>query len=177
MNPSANPMSRVRILFALALIGLAVWMAIRVREGGKTSDEKVREAVQKVLDDQVEAWNRGDLEGFMKGYWQSEQLTFYSGGDVQKGWQATYDRYRKRYQAEGKEMGTLRFEDEQIDPTGPRSAIVRGRWELTYKDGKKDGGLYTLLFREEPQGWCIVHDHTSARPPEQVPLPAPGGSR
>jgi beta-aspartyl-peptidase (threonine type) len=170
-------MSRLHILLVLVLMGLAVWMAVRLRQHTETSDEQVREAVLKVLDDQVAAWNRGDLEAFMKGYWRSDDVTFFSGGDVRHGWQELLDRYRKRYQAEGKEMGTLRFEDRQIDATGPKSAAVRGRWELTYKDGKKDGGLYTLLFRKEPQGWCIVHDHTSARPPEQVPLPAPGGSR
>jgi ketosteroid isomerase-like protein len=161
MNTPAYPMSRVRILLAVALIGLAVWMYLRVRERARTSDEKVREAVLKVLDDQVDAWNRGDLEGFMKGYWKSDDLTFFSGGEVEYGWQETYDRYHKKYQAGGNEMGTLKFEDRQVDPTGPKSAIVRGRWELTFKDGKKAGGLYTLLFREEPQGWCIVHDHTS----------------
>ena len=88
MNTSANPMTRLRILMAAALIGLAVLLVLYVR--GRAAEDKVREAVLKVLDDQVEAWNQGDLEGFMKGYWQSEELTFYSG-DVQQGWQAAYD--------------------------------------------------------------------------------------
>jgi ketosteroid isomerase-like protein len=159
MNTTPNPMGRMRVLVAAALIGLAVLLVLHVR--GKAAEDKVREAVLKVLDDQVEAWNRGDLDGFMKGYWKSDELTFFSGGDVQQGWQATYDRYKARYQGEGKEMGKLKFEDRKVDATGPKAALVRGRWELTFKDGKKIGGLYTLLMREERQGWCIVHDHTS----------------
>jgi ketosteroid isomerase-like protein len=173
MNTSANPTARLRILVAAALVGLAVLLVLRVR--GRAAEDKVREAVQNVLDDQVEAWNRGDLQGFMKGYWKSDELTFFGGGDVEHGWQETYDRYRNKYQAEGKEMGTLKFDELQIDPTGPKSALVRGRWQLTLKDGKTKGGLFTLLFREEPQGWCVVHDHTSAAP--EVPLPPPGESR
>ncbi len=174
MNTPANPMGRMRILLALALIGLAVLLVLHVR--GRAAEGKVREAVLKVLDDQVEAWNRGDLEGFMQGYWKSDELTFFFEDQVRHGWQETYDRYRDRYQATGKEMGTLTFEDRKVDVTGPRSAAVRGRWQLTFKDGKTKGGLFTLLFREEsPQGWCIVHDHTSA--PPEVPLPPPAGSR
>ena len=70
-----------------------------------------RKAIRKVLDDQVIAWNKGDLPGFMEGYWQSKDLRFYSGKDVTSGWQATLDRYRKRYQGEGKKMGQLTFSD------------------------------------------------------------------
>src|SRR5262245_66685660 len=70
--------------------------------------------VRKVLDEQVVAWNKGDLVGFMKGYWNSKELTFVSGKDVTRGWQATLDRYKKRYQSEGKEKGTLTFADLQV---------------------------------------------------------------
>jgi beta-aspartyl-peptidase (threonine type) len=169
LNPS---FSRTRILLSLSLIGLALFLTLRLR-GERTSEEKVRTAVQKVLDEQQEAWNRGDLDAFMSGYWHSDELTFFSGAEVQHGWQETFDRYRRTYQAEGKEMGTLKFEDVRIDPTGPKSALVRGRWGLTFRDGKTAGGLYTLLFREEPQGWCVVHDHTSrGEPPVRLPPPA-----
>lgn len=172
-----NPMARVRILLALAVLILVVLIGWRLRGVGKTPEEKVREAVRKVLDEQVESWNQGDLDGFMVGYWQSNELTFFAGDEVRQGWQETFDRYRKTYRSGGDaQMGTLKFDELRIDPTGPKSAVVRGRWGLTFKDGKTKGGLFTLLFREEAQGWCIVHDHTSAKPPP-VPLPAPGGSR
>src|SRR5262249_16879518 len=83
---------------------------------------------RRVLDDQVKAWNRGDLEGFMAGYWKSPELTFSSGGDQTKGWQATFDRYRKRYQTGGAEMGTLSFSGLAIDPPRPGSAFGARAW-------------------------------------------------
>jgi len=129
---------------------------------GTPSSEQADEsqAVRAVLDAQVEAWNRGDLEGFMAGYWKSPELTFYSGKDIQQGWQATLDRYRKRYQGEGREMGKLTFRDLKIELIGTDHAWVRGRFELvTSKD--KPAGLFTLVCRKLPEGWRIVHDHTS----------------
>jgi beta-aspartyl-peptidase (threonine type) len=128
-----------------------------------TSDETDRAAIRKVLDDQVAAWNRGDLEAFVAGYWSSEKLSFYSGKERTHGWQATLERYRKRYQAGGKEMGQLRFELFHVDLFGPDAAVVRGKFQLTLKKTKEQPeGLFTLLFRRLPEGWRIVHDHTSS---------------
>jgi beta-aspartyl-peptidase (threonine type) len=119
-------------------------------------------AIRAVLDAQVAAWNAGKLEEFMDGYWRSPNLTFFSGGRKLSGWDATIERYRKTYQAEGREMGKLVFSELDIQPLGANAAVVRGRWELTMSDGKKPGGLYTLVFRRFRQGWKIVHDHTSS---------------
>lgn len=118
-------------------------------------------AVRAVLDAQVEAWNRGDLEAFMAGYWRSPDLVFQSGSTVTRGWQATLERYRKRYQSEGKEMGRLRFEELDVQPLGADAAFIRGRWRLTMKDGSEPNGLFTLLARRIDGEWKIVHDHTS----------------
>jgi beta-aspartyl-peptidase (threonine type) len=119
------------------------------------------DAIRKVLADQVSAWNRGDLETFMDGYWRSPELTFFSGGTVTKGWQGTLERYRKRYQSEGQEMGKLSFRDLDVQVPGPDAAVVRGRFELT-RSKDKPTGLFTLVFRRLPEGWRIVHDHTSS---------------
>lgn len=121
-------------------------------------------AVRDVLLRQVEAWNRHDLEGFMAGYWDSSELTFFSGAEQTSGWQPTLERYRRRYQGEGHEMGKLEFSDLKIQPLGPESAFVRGKWQLTMSDGKRPHGIFTLIFRKFPEGWKIVHDHTSAAP-------------
>src|SRR5262245_50594906 len=118
--------------------------------------------IRATLDAQVAAWNAGKLEEFMDGYWRSHDLTFFSGGRKLSGWDATIERYRKTYQAEGREMGKLVFSDLDIQQLGPNAAVVRGRWELTMSDGKKPGGLYTIVFRRFNQGWKIVHDHTSS---------------
>ena len=118
-------------------------------------------AVRAVLDKQVEAWNRGDLEGFMAGYWNSPGLVFQSGDKRTQGWQATLERYRLRYQGQGKEMGRLRFDDLEVQVVGPEAAFVRGRWRLVMKDGSEPNGLFTLLLRRVGGEWKIVHDHTS----------------
>jgi len=118
--------------------------------------------VRAVWTAQVEAWNRGDLDGFMAGYWKSPELVFFSTGTETRGWQATLDRYRARYQAEGKQMGTLAFPELDIVALGPESAMARGRWRLKMPDGKESSGMTSVIFRKLPEGWHIVHDHSSA---------------
>ncbi len=119
-------------------------------------------AVRRLLDEQEKAWNRGDLEGFMKGYWKSDSLSFYSGGSVTRGWQTTLDRYRQRYQAEGHEMGTLTFDVHDVTLAARGLALVRGGWSLKMKDSEPHG-LFTLVLRWFPDaGWRVVHDHSSA---------------
>jgi ketosteroid isomerase-like protein len=124
--------------------------------------EQVEESIKHLLVSQVEAWNKGNLEGFMEGYWHSPDLTFFSGTAITKGWEPTLARYRQRYQSEGREMGRLEFQDLDIDVMGPRSAVVTGKWQLTMKDGKQPHGLFTLVLKRiQSAGWRIVHDHTS----------------
>lgn len=120
-------------------------------------------AIQKVLENQVKVWNAGDLEDFMAGYWNSPELTFYSGATQTSGWLATLERYRKRYQSEGKEMGRLEFSERNVGRLGPDNAFVRGRWRLRMSDGSQPNGLFTLIFRRFPDGWKIIHDHTSSQ--------------
>jgi ketosteroid isomerase-like protein len=118
--------------------------------------------IQQVLSMQAEAWNHHDLDRFMKGYWNSPELTFFSGAKASLGWQAALERYRKSYQSEGHEMGHLDFSDLKFEPLGSDAAFVRGTWKLTLSDGKTPHGLFTLVFRKFPDGWKIIHDHSSA---------------
>ena len=118
-------------------------------------------AIRKVLQTQVEAWNRRDLEGFMAGYWNSPDLTFFSGATETQGWQATLERYRKKYQSADTGMGKLEFRDLQVEMLGPKAGFVRGKFLLTLSNGKQPHGLFTLIFRNFPEGWRIVHDHSS----------------
>jgi ketosteroid isomerase-like protein len=137
-------------------VALLLALAIPARD----STGETQKAVRDVLDAQVIAWNKGDLEGFMNGYWRSPKLSFSSGTDVTRGWDATMERYKKRYRSDGAEMGKLTFHDLEIEPLGPDAALVRGRWQLI-RTKDKPGGVFTLIFRKLPEGWRIVHDHTS----------------
>jgi ketosteroid isomerase-like protein len=116
--------------------------------------------VRSVLDAQVSAWNKRDLPGYMSGYWKSDSLTFYSGGTITKGWTATLARYQSRYQGEGKEMGTLAFQELSIELLDPKAAIARGRWHLAMT-GNEVEGLFTVILKKLPEGWRIIHDHSS----------------
>jgi beta-aspartyl-peptidase (threonine type) len=119
-------------------------------------------AIRAVLQSQVEAWNHHDLERFMSGYWKSPDLTFFSGTTETKGWQPTLERYQRKYQAEGRSMGTLTFSDLTLQILDDDAAFARGRFQLAMPDGTQPHGLFTLVFRKFPEGWRIVHDHTCA---------------
>jgi beta-aspartyl-peptidase (threonine type) len=130
-------------------------------ETEQQAHDEDEEGIKHVLISQINAWNNGNLQGFMNGYWRSPDLTFFSGTDVTKGWEPTLKRYQQRYKGEGKEMGRLEFQDLNFNLIGRQGAVVTGRWQLTMSDGKKPGGLFTLIFKRLPGGWKIVHDHTS----------------
>ena len=119
-------------------------------------------AIRHVLTAQQDAWNRHDLDAFMSGYWNSPELTFFSGAKETSGWQATLERYRATYASPGHTMGKLDFSDLRIEMLGPEAAFVRGSWHLTMPEGKNPQGKFTLVLRKMPDGWKIVHDHTSA---------------
>lgn len=124
--------------------------------------DQAEEGIKHVLVSQIEAWNQGQLETFMQGYWHSPDLTFFSGAAITRGWEPTLQRYRDRYKSQGKEMGKLQFQDLKIDVLDRRSAVVTGKFQLTMSNGSTPHGLFTLVMKKMPLGWKIVHDHTCA---------------
>jgi len=125
----------------------------------QSKNERIAAEIRRVMDAQVAAWNAGDIDGFMRGYWNSTELVFVSGEAVTRGWQPTIERYKKNYGSRAK-MGTLTFSDLQIDVLSKDAAKVLGSWALAReKDNPK--GKFTLIFRKMKNGWVIVHDHTS----------------
>ncbi len=128
---------------------------------GQDAGDAARMAIRKVIEEQQTAWNRQDLEGFMAGYWNSPELTFFSGAHESTSWQAALDRYKKSYQGAGHEMGKLKFANLRIEMLGTEAAFVRGEFHLTMSDAKTPHGLFTLVFRKFPEGWKIVHDHSA----------------
>ncbi len=137
----------------------------------RADDAADAKAVRAVLEAQAAAWNKGDLDGFMAGYWNSPDLTFISGGTLTTGWKATKERYEKRYKADGKEMGALTFSDLHVEVLSPTAAMVRGKFELVFAketDPKKKtaSGRYTLIVKKIDGAWKVTHDHTSADDPK-----------
>jgi beta-aspartyl-peptidase (threonine type) len=118
-------------------------------------------AVRAVLTAQRDAWNRGDLDGFMAGYARSPDLVFTSGGQIRRGFDETYAKYKARYGGDRAGMGHLDFEILGVQALGADGAIVLGRWKVT--DSPNAGaGVFSVALARTPQGWRIVHDHTSA---------------
>jgi uncharacterized protein (TIGR02246 family) len=119
--------------------------------------------IQSVLSAQQDAWNRGDIDAFMNGYARSASTVFVSEDEVRRGWETVRDRYRVKYSDRAK-MGALSFSDIEVTMLSPDAAAVLGRWRLK-RANDEPHGRFTLIFKRLPEGWRIVHDHTSAAPP------------
>ena len=161
------PFSRL-LVGALALSALIYGLAAIVRAqqpSGSAPRAGSREArsvgeIRAVLEAQVAAWNRGDIEAFMEGYARSPETTFVSGDTVTRGWQVVLDRYRRSY-ATRERMGTLSFSELEIKLLARDTAIVIGRWQLA-RAGDEPRERFTLIFRRTGGQWRITHDHTSS---------------
>ena len=134
--------------------------AFYMTASAQSNDSDIEKQITKVMTDQAEAWNRGDIDGFMRGYWNSDKLIFVSGANVTRGWQPTLDRYKKSYDTRAK-MGTLTFSDLEVTVLSRDAAVVLGSWALKREGGDDPHGKFTLTFRRFKEGWRIVIDHTS----------------
>ena len=123
--------------------------------------------LKSVLVEQADAWNRGDIDEFMKHYWKSDRLTFSSGGKTTRGWATTKQNYKKRYPTRER-MGELTFDKLEFFPLGDSVALVLGHWHLQ-RNPEPVGGNFSLVFRKIDGRWVIIHDHTSvaAEPKEK----------
>jgi ketosteroid isomerase-like protein len=119
--------------------------------------------IQSVLSAQQDAWNRGDIDEFMNGYARSASTAFISEDEVRRGWETVRDRYRIKYSDRTK-MGTLSFSDIEVTKLSPDAGVVLGRWRLK-RANDEPHGRFTLILKRLPEGWRIIHDHTSAAPP------------
>ncbi|ULQ52247.1 YybH family protein [Flavihumibacter fluvii] len=140
----------------MRMLLLLVSLAITSQVFSQQNDEK---DLRKLLQDQQEAWNRGDISSFMKGYWNSDSLMFIGGKGVTYGFRNTWERYKKTYDSREK-MGTLAFDLLHFIPLAADAYMVVGKWHLTRTVGDI-GGYYTLIFRKIDGKWLIISDHTS----------------
>ncbi|MBI1400640.1 nuclear transport factor 2 family protein [Hyphomonas sp.] len=146
----------------LAGVALMLMAACATAPAALTPENQAAEAaaITALLDAQDAAWNAGDIDGFMKGYWRSPHLRFASGGNVTRGFDQTLQRYKITY-ASRELMGTLHTTDNEVVVLSPDAAVVHGRWRLE-RGGDAPSGLYTLIFRKIGGEWLIVSDTTTS---------------
>ncbi len=120
----------------------------------------VRREIVSLLNTQTAAWNRGDVAGFMRGYWESDSLVFIGSRGPTYGYQATLSNYRKNYPTPAA-MGKLDFSGLRITPLAPGAAQVVGRWHLTRPKAGDLQGHFLLVLRRLSGQWVIVADHSS----------------
>jgi ketosteroid isomerase-like protein len=154
-------MNRKWLTAALLLVSL-VPLSLRAQHsvGSNNRDAKTNASIRAVLDAQSEAWNRGDLVGYMDGYDRSADTEFVGGDTITRGWQTVLERYQKKYDSRAK-MGTLTYSDIEINVLSKDAALVLGRWSLQ-RASDQPHGTFSLVFRRKKAGWRIVHDHSSS---------------
>lgn len=138
------------------LFGLLICFTSPLFAQSMSADEA---AIRQVMADQSAAWNRGNIDDFMKGYWDNDSLMFVGQSGITYGYTNTLNNYKKHYDSQDK-MGQLFFTLLKLEPLSPDYYFVIGKWQLQRKAGDI-GGIYTLLFRKIGGRWCIIVDHTS----------------
>jgi ketosteroid isomerase-like protein len=144
----------------LAVLAIAIaLMPLLAKASDHVSDADL-DAIHAVLDKQVAAWNRGNIDEYMNGYMRSDD-TMFVGAEVTRGWTNVRDRYKAKYTSRAT-MGTLSFSDLDLRPMGGDDVVVTGAWKLT-RDSDTPHGRFTLIFHRivRGAGWKIVYDHSS----------------
>jgi ketosteroid isomerase-like protein len=138
---------------------LGFLLASRILEFLSAKHEADSVAIENVLKAQEKAWNRGDVDAFLEGYWHSPDLTFSGSGGIARGWDGVLARYKKHY-PDRAAMGQLDFSGLEFHFLGHDAALVLGHWHLARPRGDI-GGVFSLVWQRFPEGWRIIHDHTS----------------
>jgi len=144
------------LLFLVLIAGTLLSTSTKLMGAAESGDES---QIRQLLLLQTEAWNRGDIDSFMAGYWKSDETAFVGANGITRGWQAVLDRYKKNY-PDRKAMGQLTFSNLEVHVTCPDAAFAIGQFELK-RESDKPAGIFTLDFRKFSEGWRIILDHTT----------------
>jgi L-asparaginase / beta-aspartyl-peptidase len=144
----------------LGLLCFLAWHA--PLKAGADRHERDRAAITQLIEAQQAAWNKGDIEAFVQAYWHSPEITFSGSSGVARGFEAVVARYKRVY-ADRETMGQLQFSGLEFTFLGKDAALVLGNFHLTRAKGDV-GGVFSLVWRRFPEGWRIIHDHTSTVP-------------
>ena len=145
-----------RDVLSAALLGLLLFVPLKMAYAQSPDS-----AIKQVLDDQVSAWNQGNIDGFMSGYKNSPATTFV-GKTVQHGWQKVLERYKRNYPTK-EAMGTLDFSDLEVRMLDAEHAVATGKYHLARSaaGGGEASGVFSLVWEKSAEGWRIILDHTS----------------
>ena len=146
-------------ILALFILAFALNISTQAQSKPDKQASQDEQAIRKVLAEQSAAWNRGDKEAFMMGYWQSDSLMFIGKSGVTYGWQNTLDNYKKGY-PDTAAMGKLEFTLLEVKRLSAIYFFVVGKWYLKRSIGDVSGH-FTLLWRKVKGKWVIVADHSS----------------
>jgi uncharacterized protein (TIGR02246 family) len=155
------PVKKIWIVLLVSLATMSVFVTQnRLHAKGAANAVADRAAITEVLTKQQLAWNDGNVDAFLTGYWNSPELTFSGSSGVARGWDGVLARYKKSY-PDRTAMGRLDFSGLEFRFLGPDAALVLGKYHLKLEKGDA-GGVFSLVWQRFPEGWKIVHDHTSA---------------
>ena len=152
------PVTRWRGPWAWTALTMLACSAPRVAPGDPQAE------IAGMLERSAGDWNRGDLAGFMSDYARDSLTSYVSGGHMQYGWQALYDRYQANYFAPGKARDSLAFEEIRVRALTPDFAYATARFKLLRGDSLVASGPFTLVLQKQGDRWRILHDHTSSDP-------------
>lgn len=160
-----QPQARFRshVVKALRIFTILIAFSGSQVTAAGSSDADTKKAIESVLNQQVAAWNRGDIKGFMSGYWNSPELIYVGNSTVTRGWQTLLDRYEELSKTSGGQIGMLELEETQITVLSKDSALAWGKYRVL-QPGQDRKGLYTLVLRRFQAGWRTIYDRTSSEP-------------
>ena len=151
---------RCRCISTIAALAVILFLFVGSKVSAHQAVVAQESEIRKILDAQQSAWNLGNVDAFLEGYWHSPELTFSGSGGIARGWDGVLARYKKNY-PDRAAMGRLDFSGLEFRFLGKDAALVLGHWHLARAQGDI-GGVFSLVWQRFPEGWRIIHDHTSA---------------
>lgn len=131
-------------------------MTLYTLQSQQEKESLEKKAIIAIMQEQQEDWSRGDLEGFMEGYWKSDSLKFYSSRGVTYGWQNTLENYKNGYPTKA-HIGTLKFKINDISRIEEEAYFVMGEYHLNREVGDANG-VFMIIFKKIDGAWKIIAD-------------------
>jgi ketosteroid isomerase-like protein len=120
-----------------------------------------KDEITTMLHQQNEAWNKGDLEAFLKPYDSSDRLVFMGSSGPVRSLKVLKEHYESRYKKGEKDFGKLTFSGVEVEELSPDLARAWGKWIVEQQDNKVLSGWFSLILQKKTDGWKIIHDHSS----------------